>query len=135
MAQLWQFLLSLVAIAALVLLVHRLRLGDGAALNNEDDARRAAMMAIDGFAATDLSVGADGGAAILCDADGRILLLRRHGSHIAGRMLDARTAASITDAALAITTSDPRFGLVNLAIADAPTWKARIDRLKQAGDA
>ncbi|WP_228242670.1 hypothetical protein [Porphyrobacter sp. GA68] len=135
MAQLWQFLLSLVAIAALVLLVHRLRLGDGAALNDEEDARRAAMMAIDDFAATHVSVGADGGAAILCDADGRVLLLRRHGSHIAGRLLDARAAASIIDTTLAITTSDPRFGWVNLAIADAPTWKARIDRLKQPGNA
>lgn len=135
MAEVWQLLLSLLAVAALVLLVQRLRLGGGTALRDEACARNAAEMAVDGFNAAQVGISTDGAAAILMDDEGRILLLRQHGSHTAGRMLDALAIGTAKDNVLEITTSDRRFGPVTLTLPDARSWKARIDALKQRGHA
>lgn len=129
MGEVWQLLLSLGAIAALVFLVRALRLGSDPAFVDEDDVRRAASHAADDFEPADIALDKSGAAALLADRHGRVLVLRAHGAHTAGRILDSMARARVEGGTLVIDPGDPRFGPVRLDIPDAERWKTRVDRL------
>lgn len=128
--QLLQFLGSLVAILVLAGIAWGLKLGPERKLESEDEARRAACEAVDGFEAIDLSLDRKGRGALLADAEGHVLLLRPHGTHFAGRILTPAASATIEGATLIIDTAEKRYGNARLALDDAPAWVQRIEALK-----
>lgn len=128
--QLLQFLGSLAAIVLLAGLAWWLKLGPERRLTSEDDARRAAAEAVDGFETEDLALDTEGRAALLRDAGGRIMLLRPHGTHLAGRILTPAASARIESETLVVDTSERRYGSASLRIAEPQAWVKRIEAIK-----
>lgn len=126
-AQALQFAGSLAAILILAWLARRLGLGGDPRLRDADEARRLADEAICGFAAEDVALDEGGTGALLRDAEGRLVVLRRHGARWAGRLLDGDAAARVDGERLTVATGDKRFGSVTLELGDrAPIWAARF---------
>ena len=128
--QLLQFLGSLAAILVLAGIAWGLKLGPERKLDSEEDARRAADEAVDGFDAVHLSLDREGRGALLSDASGNILLLRPHGTHFAGRILTAAAKANAEGGTLIIDTAEKRYGAARLVLDDAPAWVQRIKSIK-----
>lgn len=123
---------SLLAILALAWLAHRLGLGGDTRVQNEDDVRALANEAIDGFTPTEIALDRAGTGALCRDGEGRVLVLRRHGSHWASRLIGPQNHASFDQAQLdrgliTLATADRRFGDVTLDLgADASVWATRL---------
>ena len=128
--QLLQFLGSLAAILVLAGIAWGLKLGPERKLDSEEDARRAADEAVDGFAPILLSLDRDGRGALLSDASGQVLLLRPHGTHFAGRILTPAASAAIEGNTLIIDTAEKRYGAARLVLDDAPAWVQRIEAIR-----
>ena len=126
---------SLIAILALAGLAAWLKLGHEPALESEEDARRAADHAIDGFEPVRFGLDAQRRGALLEDRDGRILLLKRHGNHFAGRLLGPETVCNADAGMLSVDCGERRFGPVSMQIADTAYWEDAIDRLNRSSDA
>ena len=125
-----QFLGSLAAILVLAAVAWRLKLGPEPRLEDEKAACRAADEAVSGFEPVAIGLDREGRGALLRDAGGRILLLRPHGSHFAGRLLSDRADARIEDGVLFIDTAEKRYGSARLALADASAWMQAIEAIK-----
>lgn len=122
---------SLIAILALAWLAHRLRLGGDARIRSEEEARALADEAICGFDPVAVAVDKAGMGALCRDGKGRVLLLRRHGSHFASRLLDSHSHARLDQGFLTLATADRRFGSVTLDLGDqAAIWAASLRRLQ-----
>lgn len=121
---------SLVAILVLAWVAHRLRLGGDARIRSEDDARALADEAIHGFDPVEIAIDRAGMGALCRDRNGRVLLLRRHGSHFASRLLDSHAHARLNRSFLTLATSDRTFGSVTFDLGDqAPSWAASLRRV------
>jgi hypothetical protein len=124
---------SLVAILALAGLAWWLRLGGTPRLASEADVAQFAGEVEDGFAPVAVAIDAEGGAALASDAEGRIMLLRRHGNRFAGRVLTAQAHAAHQDQPVASTImidcGEARFGKTFLTIPDADAWAEAINRV------
>ena len=120
---------SLVAILLLAGLAWSLKLGPQRKLDSDDAAREAAREALDGFEPVAVARDREGRAALLRDADDRLLLIRQHGSHFAGRLLGENASARIEDGTLIVDSGERRYGAVRLAVADAEAWRDAIARL------
>lgn len=127
--QLVQFLGSLAAILALAGIAAWLKLGPSLQLQDEEEARAAAREAVDGFEATEVALDRAGQGALLRDGEGRILLLRQHGTHLAGRLLGTAARAELADGRLYVHTAERRFGSAQLRIDDPQAWVQRIDAI------
>lgn len=128
-----QFGGSLLAIVLLAWLAHRLRLGGDLRLRNEDHARELADEAVSGFDPVDIAIDRAGYSAIMRDAAGRILLLRRHGAHFAGRLITTRPQARLDQGFLTIEAEDKPFGSVTLNLGKAAQeWAASLRRLENS---
>ena len=125
-----QFVGSLAAILVLAAIAWRLKLGPEPRLDDENAARRAADEAVSGFEPVAIGLDSEGRGALLRDAGGRILLLRPHGSHFAGRLLSDRADARIEDGVLFIDTAEKRYGSARLDLADASAWMKTIKAIK-----
>ena len=125
-----QFLGSLAAILLLSALAWRLRLGPAPKLDTDEAAALAADEAVSGFDPVDIGRDAEGRGALLRDARGRILLLRPHGSHFAGRLLTPRASAWIDDGRLVVDTQEKRYGLARLSPEDPSSWMQAIEAIK-----
>lgn len=122
-----QFGGSLAAILLLAWLTRRLGLGGDPQLRDAQEARRLAGEALEGFEARDVVLDRDGTGALLRDAAGRVMVLRRHGARWAGRLLDSHAAVRIDRTLLTITTHDKPFGAVTLDLGDqAQVWADRL---------
>lgn len=122
-----QLALSLLAILVLAWIAHRLRLGGDARIRNEEEARALADEALHGFDAVEVAVDKGGMSALCRDAEGRVLLLRRHGSHWASRLLDDRAEARLDDDRLTLATGERMFGTVTLDLGSAASsWAANL---------
>ncbi len=130
-----QFVGSLVAILVLAWLVKRLGLGANPSLKHDVTARAVAAEVSDGFAALEIARDEGGAGALLRDAEGRIMLLKPHGVHFAGRILTASASAAHSGNTICISTGEKRFGDVQLTIDDAASWVEAIIRLDKEGDA
>lgn len=128
-AELVQLLLSLAAVIILVVIVRAMRLGTSPVLRGPDDARCAAALVADSFDAANIAVDQDGLAALLADGQGRVLLLRAHGAHVAGRFLDGCASARLEGERLVVDPADRRFGPVHLHLAEPERWKKLVDAL------
>lgn len=131
-----QFAGSLMAILALAWLAGKLELGDRDPIRDHAHAAELAGETVHGFAPVETSVASDGQAAILRDAAGRVLVLRRHGAHFAGRLLSRRAAARMDGDTLVIDCAEPRFGTVELRLpGDASAWVEAIENIKTGNNA
>lgn len=121
---------SFVAILALAWIAHRLRLGGDARIRSEDEAHALADEAMHGFEPVEVAIDKAGMGALCRDAQGRVLLLRRHGSHFAARLLDSHAHARLDRCSLTLATSDRTFGSVTFDLGDqAPAWAASLRRV------
>jgi hypothetical protein len=133
MMQLVQFGGSLLAILLLAWLAHRLGLGGDLRIRSEDHAREMADEAVSGFDPVDIAIDRAGYSAIMRDASGRILLLRRHGAHFAGRLITTRPEARLDQGFLTINAEDRPFGTVTLNLGKAAQeWAASLRRLEKS---
>ncbi|ANK12202.1 hypothetical protein [Erythrobacter neustonensis] len=128
---------SLVAILALAGLAWWMKLGGSAALDSEEAVRRAAGETLDGFDPVESAF--DGKAAITRDAQGRIMVIKRHGNRFAGRVLGPQATAGVWQdpghRALRIDSGERRFGVVFLDIPAPETWVEAVNRVKTRADA
>lgn len=122
-----QFLGSLVAILALAGLAFWLKLGPAPQLVDDDAVRDAASHAYHDFSPTRIARDREGRGAIVSDAAGRVLVLRPHGSHFAGRLLSPAARAHLEGEELVIDTAERRFGQARLCVADADGWRDAIN--------
>lgn len=121
---------SLVAILVLAWIAHRLRLGGDARIRSEEEARALADEAIHGFTPVEVAIDRAGMGALCRDGAGRVLLLRRHGSHWASRLLDSHANARLDRSFLTLATADRLFGSVTFDLGDkAPAWAASLRRI------
>ena len=94
-----------------------------------DDALRIA--ADDGFQATAIIIDRAGIAAIARDADGRHMLIRRHGVNFVTRMLHHPLDARLDQKLLTLGTGEPAFGRITLDLGDqAPIWAAGLRQVR-----
>ncbi len=128
--QLLQFGGSLVAIVFVAWLVRRMGMGGPTPLSTDADIRDAAAEVVDGFQAKLVAGDESGKAALAKDAQGRLMLLKSHGAHVAGRILTAVSRAEqLSENAIRVDCGESRFGKVDLEIQDASTWVAAINSL------
>ena len=132
--QIFQFAGSLLAILALAWIARALRLGAPPKLLDEASARFHANAAVDDFETVELAIDRDGKGAILRDSGGRILLLRPHGAHFAGRLVTPVMAASAQGDSLVVDTNEHRFGKVTLQLDNAQYWAEAINAVNAAHD-
>ncbi len=125
-----QFLGSLVAILALAAIAWAMKLGPERRLTSPEEALEAAEEAVSGFDAVALALDADGRGALLRDAQRRILLLRPHGTHFAGRILTAAAKARLEGDALVIDTAEKRYGAARLRVDEADAWMQAIEAIE-----
>lgn len=118
---------SLVAILVLAWIAHRLKLGGDSRIRSEDEARELAEEAMPGFAPIEIAIDKAGMGALCRDAQGRVLLLRRHGSHWASRLLDSHAHARLDRNLLTLATAERRFGSVTFDLGEkAALWAASL---------
>lgn len=122
-----QFLGSLAAILVLAGIAWMLGLGKERGIASEEEARLAAQEAFHGFIPVEIALDRAGRAALLRDADGQILLLRPHGTHVAGRILTPASSARVEDGRLVIDSGERRFGRFTIGVDDAQAWACRIE--------
>ena len=115
---------SLLSILALAGLAKLLNLGGDLRIRDEDHARALAQEAVSGFVATDIVIDRAGMGALLKDAAGRQMLLRRHGAAFVGRLLDRRLEARLDQNFLTIGTGEKTFGSITLNLGDAAKYWA-----------
>ena len=124
---------SLVAILALAGLAWWMRLGGHPVLDTEAAVRRAAGEVEDGFTPVTIAVAQDGLAALASDTGGRIMVIKRHGNRIAGRVLGAGARAAIWSdpgrQALEVDCGEARFGKVFIDLPDPEAWADAINAL------
>ncbi len=125
-----QLVLSVAAILLVTLLAVKLGLGGDVRLQGEDEARELAALSVAGFDARELVLDRAGIGALLRDGQGRVLLLRRHGTQFAARLLDSHAFARLDRNFLTIGTGEKSFGQVTLDLGDqAQVWAASLRRL------
>lgn len=125
-----QFLASLAAIFALAGVAVWLKLGPSPRLADEAAARIAAEEAVSGFDAVAIGLDSEGAAALLRDPAGRVLLLRPHGVHFAGRILSSAARVHRDGETITIDTAEKRYGSARLTLEDPAAWVAAIEALK-----
>ena len=118
---------SIVAILLLAWTAKRMGLGGDVRIRDNDHARRLAQEAICGFQPTDIVLDRAGIGALMKDASGRHLLIRRHGAQFAGRLLDEHSDSRLDQNFLTIGTDEKAFGKVTLNLGtEAQYWAAGL---------
>jgi len=122
---------SVLAVGLLVLAGWKLGLDADVRLRSEDEARALADAAVCGFSATIIGLDRAGIAALVRDASGRVMLIRRHGARFAARLLDSHAHARLDRNFLTIGTGEATFGSVTLDLgSEAQTWASSLRHLK-----
>lgn len=121
---------SLAAILFLAWVARQMKLGGDIRIRDEVHARQLADEVLCGYEPVDIALDKAGIGALLRDAQGRQMVLRRHGAHFAGRILDRSTESRLDQNFLTIGTSDRQFGKVTLNLGDkAQIWAAGLRRI------
>jgi hypothetical protein len=121
---------SIVLILGVAWLSRKLALGTDVRLRSEDEARALARAAVCGFEPADLALDRAGIGALLRDAQGRMMLLRRHGAQFAARLLDSHADTRLDRNFLTIGTGERFYEPVTLDLGEqAQIWAASLRRL------
>ena len=125
-----QLAASVGLIFAVTWLAHKLALGTDVRLRDEAEARALAEAAVCGFRPRELALDRAGIAALVRGADGRVMLLRRHGAQFAARLLDGHAFTRLDRNFLTIGTGERFYAPVTLDLGDqAQVWAASLRRL------
>jgi len=124
-----QFGGSLIAIFALFGLARALGLGGKPKLTDNESVSFAAGEVEDGFEARRIAIAKSGAAALTCDPQGRIMVIKRHGNQFAGRILSSNAKVSEEVDAIVVDCGDARFGKVRLSLDQPAIWVDAINRL------
>jgi hypothetical protein len=118
---------SILAILALAWVAKRMGLGGDVRIRDEDHARQLADEAICGFEPVDIILDKARIGALMKDAAGRHLLIRRHGAQFAARLLDGHAKSRLDQNFLTIGTGEKSFGKVTLNLGpEAQHWAAGL---------
>ena len=127
-----QAALSFVAIVAVWGLARWMELGGDVRIRDAHHATELARQTLCGFVPVTVSVDRARVGALLRDAHGRVLVLRRHGSHFVGRLLTSHSGVRLDQGNLIIATGEARFGTITLDLgAEAQVWAASLRRLEK----
>ena len=122
---------SIAAILFIAWFARFLRLGGDVRIRSEEQAREIANETCCGFDPVEIAIDKAGIAALLRDADGRHLLVRRHGVQWAGRLLDRHNDSRLDKNFLTVGTGEKTFGSVTLNLgSQASHWAAGLRNLK-----
>lgn len=131
MAHLYELGGSVIAILFLAWLARRWQLGGDVRIADEAHARALADDAHCGFDPVDVVIDKAGIAALLKDAQGRHMLIRRHGAQFAARLLDRHSESRLDQNFLTIGTGESSFGRITLNLGDeAQFWASGLRHLK-----
>ncbi len=126
-----KFAASLLAILTLAGLARWLRLGGDVRLRDVDHARTVAREAICDFEAVAVVLDRACIGALLRDADGRQMLIRRHGVQFVGRLLSPGIEARLDQNFLTLGAGERFFGTVTLNLGDqAQIWASGLRHLR-----
>ena len=118
---------SLVAVLFIAWLVGKIGLGSDPRITDAAHAIRLAEEAEAGFRGVDVARDRAGFAAIVQNAEGRMMLVRAHGNFFAARPVDASVEGRLDKDFLTLTTPEKRFGAVTLQLGkDAGMWASRM---------
>lgn len=121
---------SIAAILFIAWLARFWKLGGDVRIDSEEQAREIAREALCGFEPVEIAIDKAGIAALMRDADGRHLLVRRHGVQWVGRLLDHHNDARLDHNFLTVGTGEKTFGPVTLNLgAQASHWAAGLRHL------
>jgi hypothetical protein len=122
---------SIIAILFLAWLARHWQLGGDVRIRSEDQARSIADEIISGFEPVDIAIDKAGIGALMRDAKGRHLLVRRHGAQWAGRLLDNHSETRLDQNFLTVGTGERTFGTVTLNLGErAQYWAAGLRHLQ-----
>lgn len=117
------FAASLVAVAALVALAHRLGFSGTRSLADEDEAREALALVPGGFALESLVLDAEGRGALARDGAGRMAVVIPHGGRLVARLLGSQARLTRDGDTLVVTA--PELGARDLRVSPRdglPDW-------------
>ena len=124
---------SLVAVLFIAWLVGRMGLGADPRIADEAHAIRLAEEAEAGFRGIEVARDRAGFAAIVRNAEGRMMLIRAHGNHFAARPVDASVIGRLDKDFLTLTMPERTFGAVTLQLGkDAGMWASRMRDIARA---
>lgn len=122
---------SVAAILFLAWLAQHWRLGGDVRIRSDEQARSIADEIICGFDPVDIAIDKAGIGALMRDANGRHLLVRRHGAMWAGRLLDNHSKTRLDHNFLTVGTGEKSFGAVTLNLGErAQYWAAGLRHLR-----
>ena len=122
---------SVAAILFLAWFARKLGLGGDVGIRSEEQARAIADEIICGFDPVDIAIDKAGIGALMRDAQGRHLLVRRHGAHFAGRLLDNHSETRLDQNFLTVGTGERTFGRVTLNLGkEAQYWASGLRHLR-----
>lgn len=122
---------SIIAILFLAWLARHWQLGGDVRIRSEEQARSIADDIICGFDPIDIAIDKAGIGALMRDAKGRHLLVRRHGASWAGRLLDNHSETRLDQNFLTVGTGERTFGTVTLNLGErAQYWAAGLRHLQ-----
>lgn len=124
---------SLVAVLFVAWLVKRMGLGADPRIADHAHAIRLAEEAEPGFCGIEVGRDRAGFAAIVRNAEGRMLLIRAHGNFFAARPVDANVIGRLDKDFLTLTMPEKTFGAVTLQLGkDAGMWASRMREVGRA---
>jgi hypothetical protein len=130
LAQVVQLAASIAAILFIAWLARRMGLGGDVRIRDAAHARVLAHEAVFGFEPVEIGIDRAGIAALMKDAAGRHLLIRRHGAQFAARLLDRHSESRLDRNFLTIGTGERLFGTITLDLgADAQNWASGLRHL------
>lgn len=125
-----QLALSLVAVLLMGAIAWWLKLGGDVRIGSEEEARVLADQAVCGFEPVAVVVDRAGIGAMLKDAEGRQMLIRRNGAHFVGRLLDRNVVARLDRNFLTIGVGERSFGSITLDLGlEAQQWASGLRHL------
>lgn len=125
-----QIALSLAAVLALHALARALALGADVRLASEAEAAMLADSALSGFGATEIGLDRARIGALARNAQGRVLLIRRHGARFVARELTSHEGIRLDRQFITLTTADRYFGTITLDLGhQAQHWAASLRNL------
>jgi hypothetical protein len=124
---------SLIAVFFVAWLVGKIGLGADPRIADADHAIRLAEEAEAGFKGVEVARDRAGFAAIVQNAEGRMMLVRAHGNFFAARPVDASVIGRLDKDFLTLTTPERTFGAVTLQLGkDAGIWASRMREIVRA---
>ncbi len=132
-AELIQLGASLAAVFFVAWLVGRIGLGADPRIEDAAHAIRLAEESEAGFGGVEVARDRAGFAAIVQNAEGRMMLVRAHGNFFAARPVDAGVIGRLDKDFLTLTMPEKTFGAVTLQLGkDAGMWASRMREIVRA---